>query len=369
MSNYLWGYISDRWLGSKYCLLLGLIISSVCLFLFGFSTTFWQALLLRGIAGLMNGNSAILKSFMGKITTSENQKSSVTCLLVSFGIGATLAHFIGGMFSEPAAHHPHWFSPSGIFAQYPYALPCLIVASYLVVICVIAAVFLENPEERFEYRAVGEAGKGDVLEEDFEMNFRVEGKVKSGWINVSDDKKEVYEKVKSEEDELEVMHHHRDSPFLRNMLITTLMYSWTGFLYSMIEEVIPLFSKLSIAKGGLAYTTQQLGVQMTIQGASMIFVTLGCLSMILRKIGVRQSLRISFLGVIPFLFVFPVMNLIAEKNGSNQDASITVMFALSQSLRCIFSGCAFGSIILMINNSVPDSHLGQANGLGQSFAA
>lgn len=54
LSATIWGWVSDR-LGRKPVMLLGLLGSAACMFLFGLSKSLAWALISRGLCGLFNG--------------------------------------------------------------------------------------------------------------------------------------------------------------------------------------------------------------------------------------------------------------------------------------------------------------------------
>lgn len=59
----LWGSIADSpRAGRKTVLLIGLCGTSLSALGFGFSTTFWQALLFRTIGGATNGNVGVMRT-------------------------------------------------------------------------------------------------------------------------------------------------------------------------------------------------------------------------------------------------------------------------------------------------------------------
>ena len=58
----LWGRLSDsRRCGRKTVLLCGLFGTAISCVGFGFSTTFWQALMFRTFGGITNGNVGVMR--------------------------------------------------------------------------------------------------------------------------------------------------------------------------------------------------------------------------------------------------------------------------------------------------------------------
>jgi hypothetical protein len=59
-----------------------------------------------------------------------------------WSIGTIIGPSIGGYFASPAETFPEIFSPSGVFAKFPYLLPNLICALLLLISIVAACLFL-----------------------------------------------------------------------------------------------------------------------------------------------------------------------------------------------------------------------------------
>lgn len=66
-----WGKLLDK-IGRKSILLMGLFGTSLSLLLFGFSQNYYWALLARSLAGVLNGNVAVLRTMIGEIATEKD---------------------------------------------------------------------------------------------------------------------------------------------------------------------------------------------------------------------------------------------------------------------------------------------------------
>lgn len=72
----LWGRVADaRAAGRKTVLLIGLVGTSLSCLGFGFSTTFWQALLFRTLGGATNGNIGVMRT-MSVSPVSKREKKT-----------------------------------------------------------------------------------------------------------------------------------------------------------------------------------------------------------------------------------------------------------------------------------------------------
>ena len=77
--SILWGWLSDR-LGRRPCLLCGICGTIFAVLLFGFSTSFTQALTARFLWGLLNGNIGVAKTMMAEICDDTNQAKGMALI-------------------------------------------------------------------------------------------------------------------------------------------------------------------------------------------------------------------------------------------------------------------------------------------------
>ncbi|KAF9016605.1 MFS general substrate transporter [Hymenopellis radicata] len=103
-----WSRLSDS-IGRKPVLFIGLIGTTLSMFLFGLSRTFLR----------------VMKSVMGDLTDSSNRAEGFALMPVVWSFGATMGPLIGGTFARPHDRFPSVFK-NPFWEQYPYFLPCLI---------------------------------------------------------------------------------------------------------------------------------------------------------------------------------------------------------------------------------------------------
>eukprot|EP01083_Nonionella_stella_P087876 244662_1 len=94
--SYLWGYLSDIY-GRRTILLFGLIGTFLSMIAFGFSTSFTMAMVCRCSTGFFNGNLGVVKAYLADITDSSNRGWAFSVIGVSFGAGIILGSMMGGM--------------------------------------------------------------------------------------------------------------------------------------------------------------------------------------------------------------------------------------------------------------------------------
>lgn len=177
-----WGKMLDR-VGRKPVLLCGLLGTSASLLLFGFSTNYYMALFARSLAGVLNGNIAVLRTVIGEICTERrHQALGFSTLPLLFNFGAVIGPLIGGshLFTNPKSESPYRKENSGVAGSimdtlalpgfykkfrddHPYAISNIVVALFLWISCLIGFLYLEETNEKFiEKRDLG-LEMGDLL--------------------------------------------------------------------------------------------------------------------------------------------------------------------------------------------------------------
>jgi MFS family permease len=77
----LWGQMSDR-KGRKNVILLGLAGATLSCIGFGFSTTFYQALLFRSLGGALNGNVGVMRTMVSEIIKEKKWVNHDECVSI-----------------------------------------------------------------------------------------------------------------------------------------------------------------------------------------------------------------------------------------------------------------------------------------------
>jgi hypothetical protein len=146
LTAMMWGRIADSSrFGRKTVLLIGLAGTMLSVVGFGFSTTFWQALLFRSIGGVTNGNVGVLRTMISEIVREKKYQSRAFLLLpMTFNIGVIIGPILGGLLSDPAGSYPNLFGDVYFFKRFPYATPNLLSAFFLGSAMVLVWLFLEE---------------------------------------------------------------------------------------------------------------------------------------------------------------------------------------------------------------------------------
>ncbi|KAK5987279.1 Major facilitator superfamily multidrug transporter mfsB [Cladobotryum mycophilum] len=131
----LWGRIADsKFAGRKTVLLIGLLGTSASCVGFGFSTTFWQALVFRTLGGATNGNIGVMRTMVSEIVREKKYQARAFLLLpMCFNIGVIIGPILGGMLSDPAGSYPSLFGNIEFFVKFPYAAPNILSSVFLLI--------------------------------------------------------------------------------------------------------------------------------------------------------------------------------------------------------------------------------------------
>jgi MFS family permease len=68
----IWGRVSDL-IGRRPVLLIGLLGNSVTSCLFGLSKSYWWAVGMRALCGIMNSNVGVIRTMLGEISDMTNK--------------------------------------------------------------------------------------------------------------------------------------------------------------------------------------------------------------------------------------------------------------------------------------------------------
>ncbi|KAL7939985.1 major facilitator superfamily domain-containing protein [Trichoderma barbatum] len=124
LTAVVWGRLADsKRIGRKNVIFFGLLGTCLSCLGFGFSTSFWQALMFRTLGGCLNGNVAVMRTMISEVTTERKLQARAFLLLpMASSIGAIVGPILGGMLSNPATScHTRIFNSMVCNPRYPYA--------------------------------------------------------------------------------------------------------------------------------------------------------------------------------------------------------------------------------------------------------
>eukprot|EP01039_Chlorochromonas_danica_P004742 gene4742-5193_t len=282
-----WGMAADKY-GRKICLILSMINIGVLGLIFGFSTNFYTAVVMRFLVGLGNGFMGVAKTVVTEIChTKEHEVQAFGYLNGIWGLGMILGPAIGGFLARPAVLYPHAFSSTGFWGHFPYLMPCIVCS----VIAFIAALGVwafvpETLQLGYEQVRLEESTHGARVESfhgnkehharhqathDDEMTAEEEG-VEMIELGRVDDENATPTVNKNEES---IKEHSLPSTFQdiiqnRNIQILFFIYLTTCFVVLQSDEALPLWAVTSVRNGGLAWESTQVGEMLASIGVGLI---------------------------------------------------------------------------------------------------
>lgn len=351
-TSMLWGRISDH-VGRKVVVVVGNLSNTFCSLLFGLTNCYWQACAVRISSGLMNGVTGALKTMAGESSSVSGQAGVLLYSSMGWGMGCSLGPSIGGIFSNPCDTYGSGFplcQPGELLLRKPYFLPCL-VASIINGATTLVTVFGLSET----LRARGRAGIRQAMQED-EDNVTPraatdDAEAQPQLPSIGEGRnKEVGEEVA-----------WWKAPSVR---LTTMGYASIAFLYTMWDEVNPIYASSPVASGGLALRTNELGVPLTCGGISLFLFAMLAYKPIQRRLGVKPLTRWALRLSVPIALLVPAVSALPPYK-------LLVLVALSVIflLRSVLGTSVFTSSAIMVNISAPPGQLGAVNGFGSSIVA
>eukprot|EP01121_Diplochlamys_sp_Union-15-3_P010263 TRINITY_DN2872_c0_g1_i1.p1 TRINITY_DN2872_c0_g1~~TRINITY_DN2872_c0_g1_i1.p1 ORF type:complete len:539 (-),score=39.89 TRINITY_DN2872_c0_g1_i1:44-1660(-) len=400
LSSYVWGRASDKF-GRRPILLLGVTGSLISCLVFGFSISLPMAIVSRSLNGLLNGNIGIVKTYVAEITTSATQAKAFSYVGLMWGIGAISGSFIGGITARPAENYPKYFSKDGFFGKFPYAAPNLISASVTLAGLVSCYLFLtENVVQEVDDIQLTNIKPAEDLDNNPSVNENIP-RESENYLEGNADNSSSTDTLLQESSQAvnEQSEEHRSSFSLSGLkrkfktivdvkitqfpktvnrdvgiyscsflsadvFRVCLMYTILGFAYTLFDEMLPLWIILPPDKGGLLFSTSQLGIVNAMTGIGVILVQLFVFSRVATLIGLIQTFRIGAVLSIPMFLFFPWTYRL-----NDYPVLLWIVLGYLSLLRALAAQLSFSSVMALIVNSVNFKDMGAVNGLGQSMVS
>ncbi|OQU86705.1 hypothetical protein SORBI_3003G131800 [Sorghum bicolor] len=126
-SSVPWGIFADKY-GRKPCIVISILSVIVFNTLFGLSTSYWMAIVTRGLLGLLCGILGPIKAYATEVCRKEHQALGISLVTSSRAIALVIGPAIGGFLAQPAEKYPNIFPKESIFGRFPYFLPCFVIS-------------------------------------------------------------------------------------------------------------------------------------------------------------------------------------------------------------------------------------------------
>ncbi|XP_078589107.1 uncharacterized protein LOC144869568 isoform X2 [Branchiostoma floridae x Branchiostoma japonicum] len=148
---FMWGKLSDI-VGRRPILLCGVTGLMLSIFLLGFSFSFAWAISVQFVGGFLNGNLGVAKTYLYEICSARFHSIAFSVVWIPAAIARFVGPVLGGFLACPSTRFQTFAQP--FFQQFPYMLPCSVVAALLLCILIVSCIFLgeslhKKPEDDY----------------------------------------------------------------------------------------------------------------------------------------------------------------------------------------------------------------------------
>ncbi|XP_078669282.1 uncharacterized protein LOC144910269 isoform X1 [Branchiostoma floridae x Branchiostoma belcheri] len=169
---FMWGKLSDI-VGRRPIMLCGVTGLMLSIFMLGFSFSFAWAVGVQFFGGFLNGNLGVAKTYLYEICSPRFHSLAFSIIWILPSAARFVGPVLGGFLACPATRFHSFSQP--FFKQFPYMLPCTVVAVLLLFILIGGCIFLDEslhkkPED--EYITLSPISPADGTEHDKEKHPR-----------------------------------------------------------------------------------------------------------------------------------------------------------------------------------------------------
>jgi len=250
----------------------------------------------------------------------------------------------GGYLSQPTLKYDGFPKDlmGGIFQQYPFLLPNLIISVVILLLFIFSWFYLVETRRKGYYVIQDPEKSQDFLKGSFQI-ARDEKEATSNWQTF------------------------KDTITDKTVLVVCALYGMTGLAVAFVINIYPIWSITKISDGGLNFGTNDIGLTSGSSGFMTVIFQLLLYNRITQSLGVIMTCRLSVLISIGLVVSRPTVNALAPQTSLFGDLFVFWSVNICMvGLTTIMSVVGLSSCSTLINNSVPHEKLGGVNGLAHA---
>ncbi|KAF3765198.1 MFS general substrate transporter [Cryphonectria parasitica EP155] len=360
LTNFLWGYFSDR-VGRKPVMLVGTALLMVCFAFFGFCQRYWQVMVVHIAMGLLNGNAAVVPTVLGELTDRSNQSRAFTWLPVMYSLGGITGPALGGLLVGEVEGQ-----------KFPYLGPNVMSAAALLLAVVVLAIWFQETLEDVQ-RTRPLTGLGWV-----EKLYTDQGEDQA-LLHAS-----THPDIESQDhaNTGDGVDYSKDSgPSRRSTLRQLLNWTTLSILFTYLifqvanisfNSLYPIFASAAPPTGrDLGPGT--IGVSMSLAGLVTIVFQISLFERIKARLGNLGTFRLSLLGLALCMILIPWVGYQDQRGlfgWTDGRSSLLAELGVILVLKNLSAVGGLSCALLLITNSAPSHEtLGTLNGIAQTLSA
>ncbi|KAL4808237.1 major facilitator superfamily domain-containing protein [Aspergillus unguis] len=364
-----WGTISDK-IGRKPVVLSGLIGVAISSLIFGLAKNYWVAVAARALGGLLNGNVAVMQTMVAEmVKCPEHEPLAYSMIPFMWFFGSIVGSSMGALLASPALLWP--VLEGTLFARYPYLLPNLVAAIWILVAVILGALFLK--ETRVTALEKGVPGNHTPDETSRLLPGKTKPAASDAAVEPSSEgvalPRGLSNGVHAAEDESEGS-GPEPSSWNRNMVLLILQLALVSYLQMVYGVLMPIYlvdsphpdvptGHLDL-RGGFGFSVRRAGAVMSANGLMAIIVQGAIFAPFVSRVGVWKTfVWMTILAplayvVVPFITMAP-------------RAHALVPIYMDMFAQNFMNIIVYPCLLILLKDSTPSvSILGRVNGMAMT---